>query len=67
MAEYGGCLACRHFFYRVYVNEIPTCRAFPEGIPPIIITGTIEHTKPLPDQDNTIVYEPAEKAFWLTE
>jgi hypothetical protein len=46
----------------VYVNEIPTCRAFPEGIPPIIIVGK-EHTKPLPDQDNTIVYEPAEKAL----
>ena len=67
MAEYGGCRACRHWFHDVYINEMPTCRAFPEGISPIIITGTIQHTKPLPDQDNTIVYEPAEKPFWLTE
>ena len=62
MAEYGGCLACRHFFYRVYVNEIPTCRAFPEGIPLIFVVGGIQHIKPLPDQDNTIVFEPVEAA-----
>ncbi|AFZ09817.1 MULTISPECIES: hypothetical protein [Oscillatoriales] len=66
MAEYGGCRACRHWFHDVYINEMPTCRAFPEGIPLIIFVGE-EHTKPLPDQDNTIVYEPAEKPFWLTE
>ncbi|WP_339374355.1 cytoplasmic protein [Oscillatoria nigro-viridis] len=60
MAEYAGCRGCRHYL-RVYINGIPTCRAFPEGIPPIIIVGK-EHTKPLPDQDNTIVYEPAEAA-----
>ena len=64
MAEYGGCRACRHYFYGVFssVDGMPTCRAFPEGISPIIITGTIEHTKPLPDQNNTIVYEPVEAA-----
>ncbi|MEG4866876.1 MULTISPECIES: cytoplasmic protein [unclassified Microcoleus] len=67
MAEYGGCCACRHLFHGVYVDEIPTCRAFPEGIPLIFVVGGIQHIKPLPDQDNTIVYEPAEKPFWLTE
>lgn len=67
MAEYKGCLDCRHLFHGVYVDEIPTCRAFPEGIPLIIVVENIQHTKPLPDQNNTIVYEPAEKAFWLTE
>jgi hypothetical protein len=41
---------------------MPTCRAFPEGIPLIIFVGNIQHTKPLPDQDNTIVYEPVEAA-----
>ena len=67
MAEYGRYLACSHFFYGVYVNEIPTCRAFPEGILLIFLVEDIQHIKPLPDQDNTIVYEPAEKALWLTE
>jgi hypothetical protein len=61
MAEYKGCHACRHFS-DVYINGLPTCRAFPEEIPPIITTGTIEHIKPLPNQDNTIVYEPVEAA-----
>ncbi|MGB8689123.1 MAG: hypothetical protein WCD53_17535 [Microcoleus sp.] len=56
-------------FGRVKVNynlrAIGTQFLFGRGL--IIITGTIQHTKPLPDQDNTIVYEPAEKPFWLTE
>ncbi|TAE91703.1 MAG: cytoplasmic protein [Oscillatoriales cyanobacterium] len=48
MAEYKRCL------------EIPTCRAFPKGIPLIFVVGGGEHIKPLPDQGNTIVYEPIE-------
>ncbi len=62
MPEYNGCLSCRHLFYGVLVDEIPTCRAFPEGIPLIFVFGSIQHIKPLPDQDNTIVYEPVEAA-----
>ena len=61
MAEYGGCRACRHLFDG-FVDEIPTCRAFPKGIPLIFVVGGIQHIKPLPDQDNTIVYEPVEAA-----
>ena len=45
------CLACKH------LGEPLTCKAFPKGIPKKILDGKIDHTKPLPDQDNDIVFE----------
>jgi hypothetical protein len=38
------------------------CLAFPDGIPDEILTGGNDHSKPLPGQDNDIVYEPREGA-----
>lgn len=35
------------------------CKAF-EVIPQSILTGDNDHTKPLPIQDNNIVFEPIE-------
>jgi hypothetical protein len=35
-----------------------TCKAFPDGIPREIISGDNQHTKPLPDQKNKVVFEP---------
>ena len=46
------CYMCKH---RIQEN---TCEAFPAGIPEEILTGENDHTKPLPDQENDIVYEP---------
>ncbi len=34
------------------------CDAFPDGIPDVITSGENKHSKPLPDQDNDIVFEP---------
>ena len=34
-----------------------TCRAFPNGIPDEILSGETDHTKPLPNQKNNIVFE----------
>jgi len=33
------------------------CKAFPEGIPEVIMDGKNKHSKPLPDQKNDIVFE----------
>ena len=50
------CSNCKHFF------ESEKCPAFPNGnIPDEIIFGDNDHSKPLPDQGNDIIFEPIEK------
>jgi hypothetical protein len=48
------CERCKHI-----LNEKPGyfCKAFPEGIPEEILTGDNNHSKPLPEQTNDIVFE----------
>ena len=53
---------CRHFVGVKQDNEDEeteriVCKAFPDGIPEKIAYGTNQHEKPLPDQENDIVYE----------
>ena len=48
------CSRCKHF--RRFEGG---CDAFPDGIPDEIEN---DHSKPLPDQENDIVFEPIEKA-----
>jgi len=40
---------------------LPTCKAFPDGIPEEINDGDNLHTKPLKSQDNHIVYKEGTK------
>lgn len=47
------CLKCKHL--RKFEGG---CKAFPDGIPMEISEEGLEHTKPLPDQGNDIVFEP---------
>lgn len=47
------CFKCKHF--RRFEGG---CDAFPEGIPDEITGGDNPHNKPLPNQDNDIVFEP---------
>ena len=49
------CFRCRHFR-----PGIGGCAAFPDDIPDEITSGENEHSEPLPDQDNDIVFEPIE-------
>lgn len=49
------CFNCKHF--RRFEGG---CDAFPDGIPDEITSGENKHSKPLPDQENDIVFEPIE-------
>lgn len=46
------CIGC------AYYEFAHTCKAFPKKIPQDIIDGTIDHSKPIPDQGNDIVFKP---------
>ena len=48
-----GCLSCKNF----NPGKWGTCKAFPEGIPHQIVSGEMEHSEPVEDQENDIVYE----------
>jgi len=48
------CINCKH---RIDDTKKMWCKAFDE-IPEIIISGESDHSEPLPEQDNDIVYEP---------
>lgn len=58
--EYGYnnlmCYKCRQRKNVVEV-EVPSCKAFPDGIPLEVWRGEHEHTKPYPG-DNGIMFEP---------
>lgn len=49
------CNGCKH-----YLRKEPgaTCRAFMEGIPKEILIGKNNHSIPLDNQKNAIVFEP---------
>lgn len=51
----NGCLTCKHIDKKTL-----TCKAFANGIPWIIISGTIDHFSPFPG-DNGIQFEPIVK------
>jgi hypothetical protein len=50
------CQKCKH-----YDREKVNCSAFPKGIPFEILEGDNNHSKPLPEQKNKIVFEPKPK------
>ena len=49
------CFGCKH----LRLDE-GGCDAFPDGIPDEITSGENDHSTPLPDQENDIVFEPVE-------
>ena len=55
------CLECKHLDRNNFDGV--TCNAFPEGIPEEILVLGNKHSKPLPEQDNDIVFEPIENVI----
>lgn len=53
------CLKCKHYHSTNF--EGFTCDAFPDGIPDELFFEGEKHIKPLPEQDNGIVFEPIEE------
>lgn len=47
------CFNCKNFD-----QIVGGCLAFPDDIPNEIISGENDHSKPLPDQKNNVIYEP---------
>ena len=50
------CFDCKHFDI-----EKSTCAAFPNQIPDEILSGENDHSKPLQEQGNKIVFERKEE------
>lgn len=50
------CFKCKH-----YNVEKGTCKAFANEIPDAIYIGDNDHSKPLPNQENNIIFEPLYK------
>ena len=50
------CGLCKHLI----LNNKRSCKAFPNGIPNLILIGKNDHKKPFPN-DNGILFEPIKK------
>ena len=61
------CAWCKHY----QIGSVPSCAAFPEGIPRDIFTNAVSHLKPYP-KDNGIQFEaipetPKEMAEFINQ
>jgi hypothetical protein len=56
------CLSCEHFVHSYNADDGgPTCLAFLTGIPDEILHGENDHSKPLENQVNNLVYTEREE------
>jgi hypothetical protein len=55
--EFGSCRACVHF-------TPVRCPAYPRGIPPLILSGEVDHMVPRPGQQGDTVFEPMDWETW---
>jgi hypothetical protein len=53
-----ACATCIYLLDENLLEMKIICEAFPDGIPDEIFSGKNDHSKPLPSQKNTIVFEP---------
>ena len=59
----GYCESCQHYDVWLYDGR-GGCEAFPDGMPKDIYYGRAKHDKPLPGQNNDLVYESTGKDFF---
>ena len=57
----GICNKCVHILPTPTGESYPRCKAFPKGIPEVILTGEVDHRKPFKG-DNGIQFEAIEIA-----
>lgn len=59
--SFPACNKCQHLNRGTF-----SCKAFPERIPNEILDGDNDHTKPLPNQGNDLVFTPKKKRSVLS-
>ena len=51
------CISCKHFHHHTMDHKIMTCKAFPQGIPGVILSNEMPHYLPVEGQVGDYVYE----------
>ena len=51
------CLRCKHFTHTKSYSPLFKCKAFPKGIPKVIVKGDSDHSRPFKEQDNNLVFK----------
>ena len=52
---------CEDCVHQITDKPGAICEAFPEGIPDEILTGINDHSKPLEEQKNELVFTPQKR------
>jgi len=51
------CLKCDHFKHKGSYSPLFKCKAFPKGIPKLIVNGGNIHSNPFKEQNNDLVFK----------
>jgi hypothetical protein len=55
--DWPGCRGCVHY-------QHARCRAYPDRIPLLILSGEVDHLVPRPGQVGDTVFEPMDMEIW---
>jgi hypothetical protein len=51
------CISCKHFTHKSVDTKTLSCKAFPDGIPGVILSNEMPHYLPVVGQVSDYVYE----------
>ncbi len=51
------CIHCKHFFHKSVDTKTLSCKAFPDGIPGVILSNEMPHYLPVVGQVGDYIYE----------